>query len=134
MADGVHVRVGAGRYTFDVRDIREVEDRHTETAVPGAPGDVVGVCNLRGAILPVVRVHRLLGQASGGERFMVVAEAEGYLAGVIVDEILGVEPLPYELEADPTVGVRGRALVDGEFVGVLDIRAVLDALAEEADG
>jgi purine-binding chemotaxis protein CheW len=130
--DGVHVRVGAGRYAFDVREIREVEDRHAMTPVPGAPAGVVGVCNLRGAVLPVVEVHRLLGQESGEGRFMVVAEVDGYVAGVIVDEILGVEGLPRDLEADPTAGVRGRGLVEGEFIGVLDAGAILRALAEAA--
>ena len=36
MSDGVHVRIGAGRYAFDVRDIREVEHCQRGTAVPGA--------------------------------------------------------------------------------------------------
>jgi chemotaxis signal transduction protein len=132
MADAVHVRVGAGRYAFDVRDVREVEDRPRVTAVPGAPAGVVGVCNLRGAVLPVVAVHDLLGQAADGGRFIVIADVDGLVAGVTVDEILGVEPLPGDLEPEPTPGVRGRALVDGELVGVLDAGEILHLLADAA--
>jgi purine-binding chemotaxis protein CheW len=136
MADGVHVRVGAGRYAFDVRDVREVEERQRVTAVPGAPAGVLGVCNLRGAVLPVVEINALLGQAgdSDGGRFIVVTAADGFVAGVTVDEILGVEPLPGDLEDEPTAGVRGRALVDGELIGVLDIGEILRALADASDG
>lgn len=134
MADAVHVRVGAGRYAIDVSDVREVEDRPAVTAVPGAPAGVVGVCNLRGAVLPVVQVDALLGQQTEDGRFIVVADADGFVAGVTVDEILGVEPLPRDLEPEGTVGVRGRALVDGELIGVLDIAVILRTLAESADG
>jgi purine-binding chemotaxis protein CheW len=134
MGEGVHVRVGAGRYAFDVRDVREVEDRQRVTAVPGAPDGVVGVCNLRGAVLPIVQIHDLLGQERDGASFLVVTAVDGMVAGVTVDEILGVEPLPADLEADQTVGVLGRALVDGELVGVLDMGAILRRLADAADG
>jgi purine-binding chemotaxis protein CheW len=132
MADGVHVRVGAGRYAFDVRHVREVEERQRVTAVPGAPAGVLGVCNLRGAVLPVVQVDDLLGQAGDGGRFIVVTDVDGLVAGVTVDEILGVEPLPRELEVESTPGVRGRALVDGELVGVLDTGEILRLLADGA--
>jgi purine-binding chemotaxis protein CheW len=134
MADGVHVRVGAGRYAFDVRDVREVEDRQQVTAVPGAPAGVIGVCNLRGAVLPVVQINDLLAQEADGGRFIVVADVDGMVAGVTVDEILGVEPLPRDLEGEPAVGVRGRALVDGELVGVLDAGQILRTLAQAPDG
>jgi chemotaxis signal transduction protein len=132
--EGVHVRVGAGRYAFDVRDVREVEDRQPMTPVPGAPAGVLGVCNLRGAVLPVVRVHELLGQEPDGGRFIVVADVDGMVAAFAVDDVYGVEPLPRDLEADATVGVRGRALVDGELVGVLDTGAILQELADAAEG
>jgi chemotaxis signal transduction protein len=132
--EGVHVRVGVGRYAFDVRDVREVEECRRVTAVPGAPAGVVGVCNLRGAVLPVVQVHDLLGQEPDGERFLVVADVDGIVAAVAVDEIYGVEPLPRELEAEPGAGVRGRALVDGELIGILDTATILHELADAADG
>jgi purine-binding chemotaxis protein CheW len=131
--DGVHVRVGAGRYAIDVRHVREVEDRQRVTAVPGAPAGVLGVCNLRGAVLPVVQVNDLLGQDADGGRFIVVTDVDGFVAGVTVDEILGVEPLPPDLEPEATAGVRGRALVDGELIGVLDIGEILRLLADAAE-
>jgi purine-binding chemotaxis protein CheW len=134
MADGVHVRVGAGRYAFDVRHVREVEDRQPMTPVPGAPAGVLGVCNLRGGVLPVVQINDLLGQEPDGGRFLVVADVDGMVAGVTVDEIYGVEPLPQDLEAESAVGVRGRAMVHGELVGVLDLDAILRGLADAADG
>jgi len=130
----VHVRVGVGRYAFDVRDVREVEDRPPLTPVPGAPDGIVGVCNLRGAVLPVVQIDHLLGQALDTGRFLVVATADGMVAGIVVDEILGVEPLPAELDAGSTRGVRGSALVGGELVGVLDAGEILRSLADAGEG
>ncbi len=134
MAEGVHVRVGAGRYAFDVREVREIEERRRITAVPGAPAGVLGVCNLRGAVLPVVRLADVLGLAPTDDRFLVVADVDGMVAGLTVDEVLGVEPLPPSLETESAASLRGSALVDGELIGVLDAGAILHALAEAAEG
>ena len=134
MVDGVHVRIGAGHYAIDVREVREVEECQPVSELPGAPAGVVGVCNLRGAVLPIVEVHQMLGQAPDGGRYIVVAEADGMVAGVQVDAILGIEPLPAALEPQPALGIRGQALADGELIGVLDPGEILRALAEAADG
>jgi chemotaxis signal transduction protein len=134
MVEAVHVRVGAGRYAFDVADVREVEERLPVTAVPGAPAAIAGVGNLRGAVLPIIELDAVLGHGGDGGRFIVVADAGGMVAGLAVDEILGVEELPRELDPDDTPGVRGHALVDGELIGVLDAVAILHGLAEIAEG
>ena len=92
------------------------------------------MCNLRGAVLPVVQISDLLGQAPDAGRFIVVATADGMVAGIVVDDILGVEPLPAELDAGSAPGVRGSALVGGELVGVLDAGAILRSLADAGEG
>lgn len=135
MADGVHVRVGSERYAFDVAEVREVESRGPITHVPGAPTAVAGICTLRGAVLPVVELATWLGRpASSSPCFLVVAEAGGIVAGLAVDELLGVEPLPGPLEHSGQTGLRGQALVDGELIGVLDVSEILQQIAEEVTG
>jgi purine-binding chemotaxis protein CheW len=132
MTDGVHVRIGLERYAFDVAQVREIEDRGDITPVPGAPPSVVGVRSLRGTVLPVVELATALG-VPGLEpgRYIVVAQDGDLVAGLAVHEIVGVEPLPQELEG--IVGERGlvgRALVHEELVGVLDARRILLAVAD----
>jgi purine-binding chemotaxis protein CheW len=131
MTNGVHVRIGLERYAFDVAQVREIEDRGDITPVPGAPPSVVGVRSLRGTVLPVVELATALG-VPGLEpgRYIVVAQDGDLVAGLAVHEIVGVEPLPQELEGADERGLVGRALVDEELVGVLDARRILLAVAD----
>jgi purine-binding chemotaxis protein CheW len=129
MTDGVHVRVGLERYAFDVAQIREVEERGIVTPVPGAPPAVIGVCSLRGAVLPVIELATALGLPGlQPGRYMVIAYDGDLIAALTVHEIVGVEPLPEVVDAVGENGLVGRALVDEELVGVLDARQVLLAV------
>jgi purine-binding chemotaxis protein CheW len=126
MIDGVHVRVGQDRYALDVAQVREVEERGDITPVPGAPAAVLGVRSLRGTVLPVIELSVALGLHGvepGG--YVVIVQDGDLVAGLVVHEIVGVEPLPEDLEAVDEDGLVGRALVDDELVGVLDARQVL---------
>lgn len=132
MGEGVHVRVRGERYVLDVADVREVETRGDVTPVPGAPPAVAGIRNLRGTILPVVELADALGLGGGRGAQVVVADAGGFVAGLAVDEVLGVEPLPEPLETAPERALRGRATAGGEPVAVLDAAALLRDVAEAA--
>jgi purine-binding chemotaxis protein CheW len=133
MPDGVHVRVGLERYAFDVAQVREVEERGDVTPVPGSPPAVLGVRSLRGAVLPVIELSVALGvHDEEPGRYILVAQDGDLVAALVVHEIVGVEPLPEELEDVGENGLVGRALVDEELVGVLDARQVL--LAVVGDG
>jgi chemotaxis signal transduction protein len=57
------VTIGGGRYAVELRWVREVVSLGFVTSVPTAPPAIGGVCNLHGAILPVLDVGVLLGGA-----------------------------------------------------------------------
>jgi purine-binding chemotaxis protein CheW len=129
MTDGVHVRVGLERYAFAVAQVREVEERGEVTPVPGSPAAVLGVRSLRGTVLPVIELAVALG-LPGVEPgpYLLVAQDGDLVAGLAVHEIIGVEPLPEDLEEVGDSGLVGRALVDEELVGILDARQLLLAV------
>jgi chemotaxis signal transduction protein len=82
-------------FAVDVRYAREVVDFATWTAVPRAPGHVLGVANLRGVIVPIVDIQPLLGRGSRGGRGVVralVMEQRGFQVGIAIDDVLGLEP------------------------------------------
>ena len=54
-------RVGEEEYALDIMRIEEILQPHPATRVAGAPDWVLGVINLRGAIIPVVDLRRRLG-------------------------------------------------------------------------
>jgi purine-binding chemotaxis protein CheW len=58
--------------------------------VPEIPGDILGVLNLRGNILPVMHLRRRLGQAQPVCRAndsVIVVECQGLRVGMIVDRV-----------------------------------------------
>ena len=124
------MRVHGERYALPVGDVREVEARGELTPVPGAPASVVGIRNLRGSILPVVELAGALGLGDGRGATLVVTDAGGLTAGLAVDEVIGVEPLPDRVEPTDDPALLGRALVGEEQVGVIDAPALLRAVAE----
>ena len=83
--------VSAVRYALELRWVREVVSLGFVTSVPTAPAALGGVCNLHGAILPVLDVSVLLDDAPGlparqGDGALVV-EAEGMVCALRVDQV-----------------------------------------------
>ena len=122
-------RVRDERYAFPVHAVREVARALEVTPVPGAPPAVLGVHNLRGEVVPVLELAPLLGLAGADADCVIVAEDGGRRAGLTVDELLDVRQLPSELEI-AEAPLAGSTLLDGELGGVVDVRAVFDAIEE----
>lgn len=83
--------LGAARYAIELRWVREVVSLGFVTNVPSAPPALGGVCNLHGAILPVLDVAVLLDGRPGlpprqGDG-AVVLEVEDQLCAVRVDQV-----------------------------------------------
>lgn len=70
--------------------VREVLRRPRLTRVPHGPPGLVGVCNLRGAVLPVLSLARLMDEEAGDEGRVVVLDHQGPL-GVLVDAVLKLQ-------------------------------------------
>jgi purine-binding chemotaxis protein CheW len=68
------------------------------TPVPHTPSHVAGVVNLRGELIPVLSLHRILlqghGPAAGDDPKLVVVQAHGRTAGLLVDQVLDVLSVP----------------------------------------
>ena len=112
-----------------VEHVREVADLGQVEAVPGARPELLGIRNLRGQILPVVDLARLLGLArSAPPGRLLVAEAGGRQACFAIDEVSGVGELPGPAEETESDLLVGAALGDGELTGVIDVPRVFDAL------
>jgi chemotaxis signal transduction protein len=112
-----------------VDHVREVSDLGEVTPVPGSPPELLGVQNLRGQILPVVDLARLLGIArTAPPSRLLVAEAQGVQAGFVIDDVSFVGELgdlAEETESDLLVGA---TLAGGELIGVIDVPRLFDSL------
>jgi purine-binding chemotaxis protein CheW len=123
-----------------ILQVREIIEYDTVTRVPGAPGWVRGVTNLRGSVLPVIDLALKLGLPPSSPHrrsCIVVAEVsfqgEKLVLGVLADAIGQVVELgPAEVEPPPAFGapVRmdylvGMGRAGKKFILLLDMERVL---------
>jgi purine-binding chemotaxis protein CheW len=108
--------VGPELLAVPILRVREILEFSRPTKVPGTPGCIRGVINVRGAILPVVDLATKLGLEApppGRRSCIVVVEPrwteEMTVLGIVVDEVLDVVELgPADVEPPPTFGSRIR--------------------------
>jgi purine-binding chemotaxis protein CheW len=125
----VRVSLGGERYAVDVAHVREVTQMGAVVTVPGAGPHVVGVSDVHGELVTVIRISELLSAPRGSPRRLVVVEDHGRLAGLCVDGANEVEQLPEPVAAAAPL-TNGAVLHDGCTIGILDVPAVLDAVGE----
>jgi chemotaxis signal transduction protein len=129
----VRMRLATERYAIPVDRVREVTRAEGLTPVPGAGPAVLGVCNLRGQVLPVLDLARALGVgAQADPQLLLVVEDGGRRTGLTVDEVTGVERLPDVLEDAESELLAGAVLTEDALIGVLDVTRLLDRV--EAEG
>lgn len=100
-------RAGRERFCFSVLDVEEVVEWPRLTRIPLGPGFLMGIFNLRGAIVPVIDIAMTEGRRSDlMPKHVVVASLinassrEVLRIGIAADEVLGTystaEPLVLE--------------------------------------
>jgi chemotaxis signal transduction protein len=129
----VRLRLGRERYAVPVENVLEVAALGALSAVPGAGAAVLGVRNLQGQVLPVFDLARVLAIAGDATTpYVLVAEHEGRLAGLAVDQVTDVDALAGAAEETDAEHLSGAVLQDGQLVGIIDVERLFGALAEQA--
>src|SRR5574344_1697524 len=95
-------------YGINVMQVQEVL-RYSEIApVPGAPGYVLGIINLRGNVVTVIDTRQRFGLSSApvtDNTRIVIIEADKQVVGILVDSVAEVVYLRQsEVETAPNVG------------------------------
>ena len=132
MSTAVTVLVGDERYALSVEHVEEISELGSVAVLPGAGRAVVGVRNLRGRILPVFDLRRVLGVEGEEPTKLVVATVGGVTAGLAVTEVDGVGALEDALQPTTSELLAGAALVGDALVGVLDAGRLFTTLARTA--
>lgn len=84
----VTVRIAGQLFGVPIEIVHEVFTPDRITRVPMAPAEIEGVLNLRGRIVTMVNMRRLLGLSSTGEAKTAVGiERFGEAFGLIIDEV-----------------------------------------------
>jgi len=107
------VRCGGEPFALPLERVREVVTVDRLTALPHAPGEILGLTVLRGAPLPVLSLAGLLGRDAAGKRKnypLAVVDHDGRRFALAVEAILGMRrlsPAGLHVLDEPRGGVAG---------------------------
>lgn len=126
-------------YALPAEQVAEVIRTPAVARVPQGPKSLLGLANLRGAVLPVATARGLLGKseraASAGDRTIVLdggapaALAVDAIGGLVSVDAERIETRQAELAAEPGEALTGAFQPQGgsDVARILDIRRLLDA-------
>lgn len=117
---GVGFTLNGQNYLAAIGEVSEVLAVPRYTHVPGVKSWMKGIANVRGRLLPITDLLTYFNRSSSLQehrrRLIVIDQAEVF-AGLVVDEVLGMQHFPvqdYEAEA-PEVPVELQPFVQGAF-------------------
>jgi len=130
------VNLAQEEYGIDILAVREIRGWTPVTRIPQAPHYVLGVLNLRGAIVPVIDLRLRFGlerEAYDATTVTVIITVAGRLFGVVVDsvsDVLDIEPsatrpVPDMGTAVDTEYLKGLTTVAERMVLLLDVDKLL---------
>lgn len=128
-------------YGVEILKVQEIKGWDTATPIPNTPDHVLGVLNLRGAIVPIfdLRKRFALDTIDYGPTTVVIVvkmlhDGQERTVGLVVDAVADVYRLESsEIQPPPDMGgaidtefVRGLATVDDKMVILLEIDRLID--------
>ena len=116
----VTFRLGDEIYGIDVLKVQEVLRITEISPVPGAPGYVLGIINLRGNVVTVIDARDRFGlspKETDDSSRIIVVDAFEKVIGLLVDNVSEVAYVPNsKIEISPNVGAdEGNKYVSGVF-------------------
>jgi purine-binding chemotaxis protein CheW len=134
-------RLGEEWYSVKVEDVREIYQEYVLTPVPCTPDFIEGVVNIRGEIISVTDVARLmrLGTVSteGAENPpAIVIQNDGCATAMVVDEIGditdiptdGIEPPLSLMDKSQAEFVAGSVYVNERLIGLISVDRILEPI------
>ena len=137
------VEIRGQRFALDIMSVREIRGWIATTHLPQAPDHVLGMINLRGAVLPVIDFSARLGlgpSEPSTASVVIVAEVGDRVAGLLVDAVCDIlprgegmlQPVPDVGEARVHDFVRGVIMTDAGIVTLVALECVLPLVRELA--
>ena len=134
----VGFQIGSQQYAFRIEQIQEIVIPDQVTQTPQVASCVEGVCNLRGAIIPIINLRRLLGlphRPKDAETRTIVVNVDGRTMGCTVDAVSqvirvaddAIQAAPEALTGNGNHDVAGFAKLGDGLLVVLDINELLSA-------
>ena len=135
----VTVRIGGQLFGLPIKTVHEVFVPSRITPVPLVAQAIDGMLNLRGRIVTMIDMRKLLGLPDAGTPVKMAAgiEHKGEAYGLIIDEVgevlaldkSKVEANPVNLDANWAELVSGVCRIAGELMLILDVEQVFSRMS-----
>ncbi|GAB4438333.1 MAG: hypothetical protein OHK0040_09800 [bacterium] len=130
-------RLGDEEYGLDVSYVKEVIKNRPLTVVPKTMDFILGIISIRGEVIPLFDIKKLLDIQSGidaisskiviiefgGEKVSLLADAITQISKISLDEI---NPTPLNISGAKLEFIKGIAMLDGKMVRILDLEKILN--------
>ena len=142
-AELISVRIGDQAYAIDIMAVREIRGWTAATPLPHAPPHVLGMMNLRGAILPVIDLGARLGlgpASPSASSVVVVAQIGEAQMGLVVDAVSDIltvtdenmQPTPDVANEAAKAYARGILAIEGRMICLLELESLFPHTESEA--
>ena len=133
-------RIGDQEFCVDIMSVREIRGWTPATSMPHAPAYVMGMINLRGAVLPIIDLSSRLGMKDAeptARHVIIVAQVKTRIVGLLVEAVSdiltitdeNIQPVP-EISSDlEKQYARGILAIDKRMICMIE----LDALFPEKE-
>jgi len=130
-------KLGEEEYAIDVGFVKEIIKNRPITEVPKTLDFILGVISIRGDVMPVFDIKKLLDISSsidsitskiviiefGGERLSLVVDAITQIARISVKDIT---PAPMNISGAKQEFIKGVTLLNDRMIRMLDIEKILN--------
>lgn len=139
----VSLVAGGQGFCIEITEIREIRRWSPVTPLPFSEGSVIGVMNLRGAVIPILDLAAKLGLGAidpTARHVIIVVALRSRTMGLLVDavsEILTVQgehirKAPVTMANTDTQSIRGLVSIDEDMWRVLDLQILFPEQHEVA--
>ena len=130
-------------FCLEIQQINEIRRWAHVTILPHSPEDVLGVMNLRGAVIPIydLATSLKLGKTEQGERSVViVTSVEGNLIGLLVDSVSEIISVTEdEIQDTPDIAssatrecIEGILSVDDTMARIISLKSIISSRDNKA--
>jgi len=136
-------RIGEQEFCVNIMSVREIRGWTPATPLPHAPPHVLGVINLRGAVLPIVDLSARLGMKPSQptvRHVIIVTQAKTQVVGLLVEAVSdiltitgdNIQPVP-EVSSDlEKQYARGILAIDKRMICMIELDALFPEQESEA--
>lgn len=136
-------RIGDQEFCVNIMSVREIRGWTSATPLPHTPSYIMGVINLRGAVLPIMDLSNRLGMKPAeptARHVIIVAQVNSRVVGLLVDAVSDILTVSDEqIQPTPEISsdlekqyARGILAIDKRMICLVELEALIVETESEA--